>query len=290
MDVQESKRKTILLVDDNATNLVAGKSILKEHFKVYPVPSAEIMFDLLENLMPDLILLDIEMPEMNGFEALRKLKTLPKLSSIPVMFLTSLSDEGSELEGLGLGAVDYVFKPFSAPLLVRRINNQLELEARRLQLATFNNNLRDLVRERTEQVYRLQTAMLDVMSDLVEFRDENTGGHVTRTQHYVQLLMEEMQKTGVYAKEIATWDAKTVIAASQLHDLGKIAVSDVILNKPGKLTSEEFESMKSHVVKGMKIIYRLREKAGESCFLHHASMLVSGHHEKWDGSGACRRL
>jgi putative two-component system response regulator len=283
-------RKTVLLVDDNPTNLAAGKSILKDYFKVFPIPTAEIMFDLLENFTPDLILLDIEMPEMDGYQAMRKLKESEDTSAIPVIFLTALSDENSELEGLSLGAVDYVNKPFSAPLLIKRIENHIELETQRKNLLQFNNNLKELVKERTDHVSRLQSAILDTMADLVEFRDENTGGHVTRTQRYMKLLLVEMLRQGVYRKESANWDIDIVMSSSQLHDVGKIAVSDMILNKPGKLDMDEFELMKSHVVEGIKIIQRIADNAGESDFLHHALLVASGHHEKWDGSGYPRSL
>ncbi|MDR0501412.1 MAG: response regulator [Coriobacteriales bacterium] len=283
--MQTNERKTILLVDDNPTNLTVGKSILKEKFKVYPLPSAEVMFDLLENLIPDLILLDVEMPEVNGYEAIRKIKADPKLRQIPIIFLTALNDVNSELEGLTLGAVDYVTKPFSGPLLIQRINNQLELEAQRHELEIFNDNLRGLVEQRTEEIQKLQLAMLNVMADLVEFRDANTGGHVTRTQRYMLMLLHEMKRQGVYQAQTADWDLETIAFSSQLHDVGKIAISDTILNKPSKLTDEEFEIMKTHVTSGIKIILRVAEDAGESDFLHHALLVASGHHEKWDGTG-----
>jgi putative two-component system response regulator len=283
--MMDHDRKIILLVDDNATNLAAGKNILKDQYKVYPTPSAEIMFDLIENIVPDLILLDIEMPEMNGYEAITVLKGNPKWADIPIMFLTSKTDEGSELEGLSLGAIDYVAKPFSAPLLLKRIENHLLTESQKKQLKDFNNILEDLVRRKTMQITNLQNAVLNTVADLVEFRDDVTGGHIYRTQKYLKILLDKMIAEGVYADEISAWDMDYLIPSAQLHDVGKIAISDLILNKPDKLTPEEFEIMKTHVTIGVKAILKIEKNADEHAFLKHARLIAGGHHEKWDGSG-----
>jgi putative two-component system response regulator len=281
----DSSRKIILLVDDNATNLTAGKNILRDQYKVYPTPSAEIMFDLIENIIPDMILLDIEMPEMNGYEAIKKLKGNPEWAGIPVIFLTSRRDEGSELEGLSLGAIDYVAKPFSAPLLLKRIENHLLTEAQKKQLRDFNNNLEEMVRRKTAQVTNLQNAVLSTVADLVEFRDGVTGGHVSRTQKYLKILLDKMISEGVYTDEISDWDLDYLLPSAQLHDVGKIAISDLILNKPGKLTPEEYEIMKTHVAVGVRAIMKIEENAQEHSFLKHARLIAGGHHEKWGGGG-----
>jgi putative two-component system response regulator len=283
--IMDSDRKIILLVDDNATNLTAGKNILKNQYKVFPTPSAEIMFDLIENVIPDMILLDIEMPEMNGYEAIKKLKNNPKWADIPVMFLTSKTDEGSELEGLSLGAIDYVAKPFSPPLLLKRIENHLLTESQKKQLRDFNNNLEEMVRQKTMQVTNLQNAVLSTVADLVEFRDDVTGGHIFRTQKYLKILLDNMIAEGVYTDEISDWDMDYLLPSAQLHDVGKISISDMILNKPDKLTKEEFEVMKTHVVIGVRAIQKIEQNAEEHSFLKHARLIAGGHHEKWDGSG-----
>jgi putative two-component system response regulator len=194
-------RKTILLVDDNATNLAAGKEMLKEKYKVYPVPSAEIMFDLLENVYPEMILLDIDMPEMNGYDAIKKLKANPKYEDIPVIFLTAMTDEGSEMEGLSLGAIDYVSKPFSAPLLLKRIENHLLTQNQKRELKALNENLEELVHQKTREIIKLQQAVLNTVADLVEFRDDVTGGHISRTQGYLELLVKRMMGDGIYEEQ-----------------------------------------------------------------------------------------
>jgi len=281
----ESGRKIIMLVDDNMTNLSAGKKMLGEAYKVYPIPSGEILFDLLENVSPHMILLDIEMPEMNGFEAIKRLKQNPKWADIPVIFLTAMSDPESEFKGLSLGAIDYISKPFSAPLVLKRIENHLLLQASRLQLKQFNESLADLVGKKTAQVVNLQNAVLSTISDLVEFRDDTTGGHVARTQKYLDILIGRMIGDKVYTKEVGLWNMDYLLPSAQLHDVGKIAISDTILNKPGPLTPEEFEIMKSHVNEGLKALRKIEENAEEHSFLRHARLIAGGHHEKWDGTG-----
>jgi putative two-component system response regulator len=281
----ENERKVIFLVDDNGTNLTAGKVILKDQYKVYPILSAKVMFDLLENVIPDMILLDIEMPEMDGYEAIKKLKMYPQWWEIPVIFLTSKTDKGSELEGLSLGAIDYIAKPFSAPLLLKRIENHLFTEWQKRQLREMNDHLEEKVQQRTAQIINLQGAVLSTVADLVEFRDDVTGGHIARTQHYLQLLVDELLREDLYADETSIWNMDYLIPSAQLHDVGKIAISDTILNKPGKLTPEEFEIMKTHAAIGVMIIEKIEENAEEHDFMKHARLIAGGHHEKWDGTG-----
>jgi len=279
------ERRTIAVVDDNVTNLKIARSILDAHYDTYAVPSAKVLFDLLEKITPDLILLDIEMPEMSGYEAIRKLKADSRFRFIPVIFLTSRNDEGSELEGLSLGAIDYVTKPFSAALLLRRIGNHLLISAQQKELESYNKNLAERVNEKAGQILKLQFGTLNVIAELVEFRDHKTGGHISRTQRYLELLVMRMLRDGIHGDEVSSWDLTFLIPSAQLHDVGKIAISDTILNKPGKLTPEEFEIMKTHAAKGVEAIERIEEETQEHSFLHHAKRFAGYHHEKWDGSG-----
>ncbi|GHV27692.1 two-component system response regulator [Synergistales bacterium] len=283
--IDEGGRKNILIVDDNMTNLTTGKDMLKDKYKVYPVPSAGLMFDLLEHIIPDMILLDIEMPEMNGYEAIKRLKGEPQWNEIPVIFLTSKTDEGSELEGLSIGAIDYVTKPFSAPLLLKRIENHLFTETQRKQLKEFNTELEAVIREKTAQIFNLQNAVLSTVADLVEFRDDTTGGHVVRTQKYMKILLDKMVEENVYTEEISEWDMDYVLPSAQLHDVGKIGIADAILNKPGKLTHDEFEIMKEHAAIGVAAIKRIEENMKGHAFLRHARRIAGTHHERWDGAG-----
>jgi putative two-component system response regulator len=281
----KNNRGKIILVDDNMANLSMGKNMLKTFYEVYPVPSAEKLFECLERFIPDLILLDIEMPVMNGYETIRRLKDTAKFSDIPVIFLTSKNDEGSELQGLSLGAVDYVSKPFSAPLLMKRLETHLLLAVQKRELKMRNDNLQAMISEKTKQIIDLENAVLNIVAELVEFRDSITGGHVFRTQKYLQFLIERMVEEDVYTEEIGEWDLEFLLSSAQLHDVGKIAISDTILNKPGKLTDEEFETMKTHVIIGVDAIERIEATTSEHEFLHHAKIIAGTHHEKWDGSG-----
>ena len=286
------EREKIILVDDNMANLTQGRNMLKTFYEVYPAPSAAKLFEILENVSPGLILLDIEMPDMNGYEAMKKLKADARFSQIPVIFLTVKDDEESELEGLDLGAVDYVAKPFSGPLLLKRIANHLlivkqknELIEQQAALRDYADNLEVRVRDKTQEIVKLQNAVLGIVTDMVEYRDKLTGGHVSRTQFYLKTMIEGSIAEGTYAEELKKWNMEYFLLSSQLHDVGKIAITDLILNKPGKLTEEEFEIMKTHVTIGVDAIEKIMQNADEHSFLNHALLIAGTHHEKWDGTG-----
>ena len=293
----ETGRNKIILVDDNMANLAVGRNLLKVFYEVYPAPSVAKLFEILENVVPDLILLDIEMPEINGYEAIIKLKSDARFSDIPVIFLTSKNDEGSELEGFNLGAMDYVSKPFSGPLLLKRIENQLlivrqkkDLLASQAALKDYADNLEVKVFEKTSEVLNLQNTVLTTVADLVEFRDGCTGGHTSRTKLYLEAMINELIRKKIYAEEVSKWNMDIVLSSVQLHDVGKIAITDLILNKPGKLSFDEFEIMKTHVTIGVDAIKRIIGNTKEHDFLRHALLIAGTHHEKWDGSGYPRGL
>jgi len=263
--------KTIFVVDDSETNLSVAKDALKGDYRVTTMASAAKMFQLLEKRIPDLILLDIEMPEMNGFEALEVLKGNSALAKIPVIFLTSVTDIKVEVRGFEMGVVDFIHKPFSAPVLINRLKTHLSVD--------------ELIRKRTAQLEALQNGIVFVLADMVESRDETTGGHITRTSAYLRILMENMVEKGVYAEEFKGLDIELLVASARLHDIGKIAISDVILNKPGKLDDDEFEKMKTHCAVGEHIIDQIAELTEDIEFLSYARTFISYHHERWDGKG-----
>ena len=285
-------RSKIILVDDIMANLDQGKNMLRTFYEVYPALSASRMFELLEKIIPNLILLDIDMPEINGYEAIKKLKADVRYADIPVIFLTALNDTNSEVEGFDLGAVDYVTKPFSAPMLLKRIEKELLFVKQRHDLLKIQqelkknlDNLEAIVHEKAEMVMHLQNAVFATVVDMVEFRDKFTGGHVVRTQHYLKALLDEMIRDGIYTDEISGWDMTYILSSAKLHDVGKIAVPDVILGKNAKLDHYEFEIMKAHVTAGVEAIERIISKTEENDFLIHAIRMAGTHHEKWDGSG-----
>jgi putative two-component system response regulator len=240
---------------------------------------------LLEKNIPDLILLDVEMPEMNGYEAIKIIKGKKETEHIPVIFLTARNDVEGELEGLSLGAVDYITKPFRPPLLIKRIEAHLLVETQKKELINFNNSLQEMVEQKTKSVMELQSAILKTMAELVECRDDVTGGHIERTTSYLSVLLNALAELGLYGKEMTSWDLKLLLQSAQLHDVGKIAVKDSILQKTSKLTAEEFEEIKKHTTFGREVIERIKRKTSERDFLEHAGIFAASHHEKWDGTG-----
>jgi putative two-component system response regulator len=283
--VMESARQLIILVDDNRTNLLAGKTALSENYTVLTVPSAAKMFEALQWRKPELILLDVDMPEMNGFEAIKVLKESPETKDIPVIFLTAMNESDNELEGLKLGAVDYVTKPFSPPLLRQRIMLHLLLENQKRELKNYNDNLQEMVEAKTKTIVKLQSKILAAMAGMIEGRDNTTGDHLESTQLYLRGLLKAVIKAEICPKETSQWDLDLLVESSQLHDVGKISISDSVLKKPGKLTDEEFEEMKQHVRFGVGFIERLDDDEGDSDFLQFAKIFAAYHHEKWNGKG-----
>jgi len=285
-----AKRNTIFIVDDDLTNLTIGSETLSEYYDVFTLNSGSLLLKRLERHIPDLILLDVNMPDMNGYEVIRRVKENEETRSIPIIFLTAQNDTESELEGLSLGAIDYISKPFSPPLLLKRIEVHLLVESQRQELVSFNNNLLELIFDKTNTVLELQNAILKTMVELIDRRDNTTGGHIERTQKYMKIVLDEMVKQGLYKKESSSWNVNLVVRSTQLHDVGKIAIPDSILQKPGKLTVEEFEKIKGHTTHGEEIISEIQKNTAEQKFLEYAKVFAGTHHEKWDGSGYPRGL
>jgi len=208
---------------------------------------------------------------MDGFEALERLKADTQRSDIPVIFLTSVTDAVVEARGFQMGVVDFITKPFSAPVLLNRIKTHLDIDG--------------LIRDRTAKLLHLQNGIVFVLADMVENRDHNTGGHIERTTSYMKILADALIADGVYAQEIIGMDVEQLVSSARLHDVGKICIPDRILNKPGRLTPEEFEVMKTHATEGERIIEQIVSRADDGEFLHNAKYIAGYHHERWDGKG-----
>ena len=276
-------KKTIFVIDDSNSNLAKAEEALEKHYLVITLSSAEKMFTALKKFKPNLILLDIAMPEMSGFDAIKRLKASESYAEIPVIFLTALTDSFNEAYGIELGAVDFITKPFSEPALLNRIRNHLHIdEVIRERTAQLH--------ERTEHLLRLKNCIVYTLAELVESRDKNTGGHIDRTSAYMRILIDAMLARGIYADEMADWDIDSVASSTRLHDVGKIAIPDHILNKPGPLTKEEMQTMKMHCAEGERIINSAMQQAGDAEFLRYAKQIITYHHERWDGSGYNHRL
>ncbi|MCL2768270.1 MAG: response regulator [Synergistaceae bacterium] len=287
----ERSKYSIILAVNNMAILDYGREILKTSYDVYPALSAVKFFEILKHVIPDLILLDVEMPDMSGNEIIKKLKSDVRLSEIPVVFIAVNRDENSEKKGFDLGAADYIYKPFSAPLLTKTVETQLkivqktkDLMAIQTALKNYESNLEKMVLNKTKEVISLH-AVLTAVAELIESRDKYTSGHVSRTRLYLKAMIEEMLRKEIYKEEISKWNLDYFLTSSQLHDLGKIIIPEQILNKPSKLTSEEFGIMKKHVSVRVSTIEKILNNTYGHGFLHHVVLITETHHEKWDGSG-----
>jgi len=223
------------------------------------------------------------MPDIDGFEALGRLKSDARYEDIPVIFLTSKSDAVTEAYGFKMGAIDFISKPFSKPVLLNRIESHLDMECK-IQERTI------MLQQRTEKLLRLQNSMVSILANMVEGRDKLTGRHIERTTSYIKILLEAMLQRGLYADEVRDWDLDVVVSSARLHDIGKIVVTDLILNKPAALTDSEFEIMKTHTEEGEKLIDIIINESGDEDFLRNARLFAGNHHERWDGAGYPRGL
>lgn len=282
--MNEKKVQQIMVIDDNITNLKIARQALESQYEVLLISSGEKAIKLLERVTPDLILLDVDMPGMNGFEVIKFIKQqVSTLKDVPVIFLTALTDNSSEYDGLSLGAVDYITKPFSFSLLLKRIEMHL-------QLYSYNHKLEKIVEEKTKIISSLQFSIVRVMSDMVERRDGSTGRHLIRTQCYLKVLLDEVKKQSIYKSQLCAINEDLFINASQLHDIGKISIPDRILLKPSKLSPEEFAIMKTHTVLGEEAIRKAMTGVQQTEFLEIAAAFASSHHERWDGTGYPKAL
>lgn len=279
-----NKKMRIMVIDDSVTNLNIARKALEQQYEVLLIPSGEKAMRLFERITPDLILLDVDMPGMNGFDVIKKIKSSPyPVHNIPVIFVTAKDDSASEFDGLNLGAVDYITKPFSFPLLLKRV----ELH---LQLQQYSQHLEKMVDEKTRVITELQFSIVHVLSDMVERRDGSTGGHLIRTRNYLKVLLDEVKRRNVYENELRDVNDDLFIHAAQLHDVGKVSIPDSILLKPGKLSDEEFEVMKTHTILGEEAIRYAMSGVQEKKFLEIAASFAGAHHERWDGTGYPRAL
>lgn len=284
----------ILIVDDEPPNRLILEDLLAEHYLVHALNNGRQALDyLMADGQADLILLDVMMPEMDGFEACRRIKEEAGLQDIPVLFLTSLDNVADEERGLSLGAADFIHKPFSRSIVLARIRNHLELARARRRLSDRNVELEHLVAERTrevlhekEQVIAIQDVVITALCALAEIRDNETGNHIRRTQRYIQSLANRLSDHPRFRAELSNKTIELLFKTAPLHDIGKVGIPDAILQKPGKLTADEWVIMKRHAEYGRDAIAQAEGNVGQSTdFLRFARDIAYCHHEKWDGSG-----
>ncbi|SDG70519.1 MULTISPECIES: two-component system response regulator [unclassified Duganella] len=287
MTTELIQKKTILLVDDAPDNLVLMNDLLKDQYKVKIASSGEKALRIAQSgSLPDLILLDVMMPEMDGYEVCRRLKADPLTRDIPVIFLTAKTDVEAEKMGLDLGAVDYLTKPISPPIALARVRNHLLLKDSADFLRDKNLYLEKEVSSRTQEVMAIQDVTILSMASLAETRDNETGNHIRRTQYYVKALAEKLRHHPRFAATLTDGYINQLFKSAPLHDIGKVGIPDRILLKPGKFEPHEFEIMKTHTTLGRDAITHAEQSLGTSVpFLALAKEIAYGHQEKWDGSG-----
>ncbi len=279
------KQPLVFIVDDVPENIQIAISHLKElHCNFAYATSGKQALERIAATRPQLILMDVMMPGINGFQTVELLQKDEATQSIPVIFLTARAESEDIVHGFNLGGVDYITKPFKGVELRSRVRNHLELDA-------YRTNLERLVEDRSQEAELLKDVIIEAMGEMAEYRDPETGSHIHRTRAYVRLLAETLVSRGFFRDQL-TGDYITLLwKSAPLHDIGKVAIRDSILLKPGKLTPEEFDEMKAHTLYGEEVISNLEQMAGRpTSFLSCAKEIAGSHHERYDGSGYPRGL
>jgi putative two-component system response regulator len=279
--------KTLLLVDDEPLNLKVLGELLRPHYQVLAAISGQNALNILATPpLPDLILLDVMMPKMDGYDLLKRLKATPALSQIPVIFITAQHEEIDETHGFELGAVDYIHKPIRPTIVMARIAAQLELKEARDRLSEQNHWLEDEIGRRMEENQIIQDIGIRALAYLAETRDPETGNHILRTQEYVAILARRLRSHPRFSAGLSEYSIQLLVKSAPLHDIGKVGIPDTILLKPGKLDAKEMAIMQTHAKLGAIAIEKAVHDSGRSVeYLDMARDIAHWHHEKWDGSG-----
>ena len=281
----QNTKPLILIVDDDHINHMVAREVLKNDASIETADSGAEALAYLEKKRPNLVLLDIRMPGMDGFETIRRMRANPLMSDVPVIFLTSEAASEVEARCFDEGAVDFISKPFIPAVLINRAKRMLELDAHRHRLeAMVEEQSRELVL-RMERFEKMQEALLVGLADVIEFRDAGTGDHVKHSQLFVELTAYELRQQGVYTEALTDEYVKYTIKAAPLHDIGKIHVPDHILQKPGKLTDEEYDEIKKHTLYGAEIVEKTLKNIDDDAYIKIIHDIVLYHHERWDGKG-----
>jgi putative two-component system response regulator len=279
--------QTILIVDDNPENLMLLGEVLSGLYKVRTANSGSRALKLAQQApLPDLILLDVMMPQMSGYEVLERLRAEPVTRDIPVIFITAMNSEDDEQRGLVMGAVDYITKPLRQAIVLARVHTHLELKQARERLQRDNALLELEVAQRLNDRLVVQDVTIRALARLAEVRDNETGNHILRTQSYVEALARLVRLHPRFAAELDEYSISLMAKSAPLHDIGKVGIPDHILLKPGPLTPEEWVVMKTHAAQGADALARAEADAPQVVkFLIYAKQVARHHHERWDGSG-----
>jgi putative two-component system response regulator len=282
--MEQDEKPVILAIDDDPVILYLLTTVLKEEYNIKTFQSGTEALDFLKSQAVDLILLDHSMPDMTGFDVLKKLQENPGTRDIPVIFITGSLESEVEIAALESGAVDYITKPIRSKILLARTRLQIEL-------LHYRRHLEALVRERTrslneayDKLKMREDVTLNMLARATDLRDHDTGGHIERTTEYVRIIVEDILSNPVKGYSLTQAEADDIIRSSKLHDLGKIAIPDNVLLKPGRLTDEEFMAIKEHTTNGQQFLDYFISKTEDS-FLQTARDIAHFHHERWDGKG-----
>lgn len=279
--------QTILIVDDSPENLAVLSNLLQPLYRVRAATSGRKALRIaITDPRPDLILLDVMMPEMDGYQVFQQLRGNILTSGIPVIFVTAINDSEAESHGLNSGAVDYITKPIVPPIVLARVRIQLELKQARDHLRHQNDYLEAEIAKRMAENELIQEVSIRALAHLAETRDPETGNHILRTQNYVQQLALALQPHPRFASTLTERYIRLLTSSAPLHDIGKVGIPDAILQKPGRLAPEEWDIMKTHAHLGSVAIALAEQDAANTVeFLSLAKEITRWHHEKWDGSG-----
>lgn len=278
-------KNIILVVDDDKTNLTLAQKILLSQYRIAATNSGKAALKYLEKNHPDLILLDINMPEMDGFEVMEQIRKNEETADIPIIFLTADNQPDTEIKCFQMGAVDFVAKPFIPDVLISRVSKTIELQQYRNNLKKMVKEQADKIAESALRISKIQDSVIVGMANLIESRDGSTGKHVKNTQIYVKMIADELHKRNLFSGELTGVFIENLRKAAPLHDVGKIKVPDAVLQKPGKLTAEEFETMKTHTTHSQKIIKMIIGDVEDEEYVKIVEDIAMYHHERWDGNG-----
>lgn len=280
------EKKKVMIVDDTPENLrILHRILKKEDYIISVFPNPLMALNAAEKIMPDLFLLDIMMPEMNGYELCRKLKESRATREIPVLFISALTSVEDKMEAFKAGGEDFITKPFYPEEVVARVNTHIRLYRMNKLLKDYNRQLQKKIQEKVREVEEAKKASLTALTEATGQRDKETGEHIERVQQSCHFLAMKLQEAGIYGEYLNDEYISHIYFASSLHDVGKVGIPDQILHKPGKLTEEEFDVIKTHVTLGFDMIERIQVKYPQNKILDMGKIIALYHHEKWDGTG-----
>ncbi len=275
----------VMIVDDNMTNLIMAKKALEDVYEIIPVSSGKIALEFLQEMPepPDVVLLDVDMPEVNGFFVISQMKNIPKLATIPVVFLTAQEDITTEIEGYSLGAVDYIKKPFTATLLRKRIDIHVKFREEQKHNTTVNEQLQKVLTQKIHNIVELEYAIVEMCTSLMANRSFMISEHCSRVEKYMSLFLDSLIASRQFS--IEETDAEILKFASKMHDIGKICLSDRIIADMVDLSIQEKEFNHTHTVLGAEAVKKVMNVISDNQFLNYAYNMCRSHHERWDGKG-----